>query len=193
MNSVGHNFINSWQAISWRDTWKSHLLKGNTIKSPKLCYFWYVFNIRQILTFHLVALLLLSNVGIPVFTHVCHSKDKTWSSIIVPAKSCCSKKKHKSITLPCHNPINPNKPFELAARPCCENQQDLLQLSVDFLQSQIGISKSDHIDQVIGDFAFANDEFVQLTLRSSDSHRPHGPPRTVHGKTMLVLHQVFRC
>ena len=145
--------------------------------------------IRQILTFHLAAILLLSNVGIPVFKHICHSQGKTWSSLVIPAKSCCSKKKSVG-TNPCHSPKSETG---LASRPCCENQQDVLQLSVDYLQSQIALTKSSPTFDFIGTLVFNHNYDLVGNSNSNRFHKAHGPPRNLHGRSLLISQQVFRC
>ena len=145
--------------------------------------------IRQILTFHLAAILLLSNVGIPVFKHICHSQGKTWSSVVIPTKSCCSKKKVTGGNS-CHTPKSETG---LASRPCCENQQEIISLSVDYLQSHLALTKSSLIDDFVG--AFVNNHKFDLVTNSDHNSLPkaHGPLRTLHGRSLLISQQVFRC
>ena|SRR5687768_8869782 len=145
--------------------------------------------IRQILTFHLAAILLLSNVGIPVFKHICHSQGKTWSSVVIPAKSCCSKKKLTGVK-PCHSTKTETG---LDSRPCCENQQDFLQLSVDYLQSQLGLTKCSPTFDFVGAFVF--DYKCDLATNSNHNRFPktHGPPGNLYGRSLLISQQIFRC
>jgi hypothetical protein len=145
--------------------------------------------IRQILTFHLAVILLLSNVGIPVFKHICHSQGKTWSSVVIPTKSCCSKKKLTGID-PCHSSRDETG---ISSRPCCENQQDILQLSVDYLQSHFALTKCSPTIDIVGTFVF-NQNFKLIT--NSDLIRfpkAHGPPGNLYGRSLLISQQVFRC
>lgn len=145
--------------------------------------------LRQILTFHLAAILLLSNVGIPAFKHICNSQGKTWSSLIVPAKSCCTKKK-VSAAKPCHSAKN--EPG-LASRPCCENRQDILQLSVDYLQSLLALTKSSQTIDFVGAFVGSYIYDLVSISNSKKFQQAHGPPRNLYGRSLLISQQVFRC
>ena len=145
--------------------------------------------IRQILTFHLAAILLFSNVGIPVFKHICHSQGKTWSSVIIPAKSCCSKKKLIEVN-PCHSPKSETA---LTGRPCCEDHQDILQLSVDYLNSQVALTKCPPSFDFLCTFVFNHKYDLVSTSNSKSFHKAHGPPRNLHGRSLLISQQTFRC
>ena len=145
--------------------------------------------VRQILTFHLAAILLLSNVGLPVFKHICHSQGKVWASVVIPAKSCCSKKKLTGVD-PCHSPKNETG---IASRPCCENQQDILQLSVDYLQSHLAITKCPPSFDFLGTFVFNYKYDLAPTSNTKRFHKAHGPPRNLHGRSLLQFQQAFRC
>ena len=145
--------------------------------------------VRQILTFHLAAILLLSNVGIPVFKHICHSQGKTWSSVVIPAKSCCSKKKVIGGNT-CHSTKGETG---LTGRPCCENQQDILQLSVDYLQKQIALTKCSPTFDFIGTFVFNHKYDLVTNTNSKKFHKAHGPPRNLYGRSLLISQQIFRC
>lgn len=145
--------------------------------------------IRQILTFHLAAILLFSNVGIPVFKHICHSQGKTWSSVVIPAKSCCSKKKLTGIN-PCHSAKSETG---LASRPCCENQQDILQLNVDYLQSYLALTKASQTFDFIGTFVYNSKYELVADSNCKRFHKAHGPPRNLYGRSLLISQQIFRC
>ena len=148
--------------------------------------------IRQFLTFHLATLLLVSNVGIPVFTHICHTQAKSWSSIYIPAKSCCTKQKHRSITIPCHTTI-PKSNAEVKGRPCCENQEGLLQLGVDFIRTHIGNENLGQFMTFQGCFSFTNSFPSHFINSFFSSNKPHGPPIILYGRSLLISQQVFRC
>ncbi len=146
----------------------------------------------RILTIHLAALMLVSNVGIPVFTHICHTQAKSWSSLYIPAKSCCSKKKHSSFTIPCHNSTQDNS-AEIKSRPCCENQGGLLQLSDDFLRSHISNPGDVQIQACHDVFEFASSFLAIQNYSFIQSYKSHGPPITLYGRSLLISQQVFRC
>lgn len=146
--------------------------------------------IRLILTFHLAAILLFSNVGIPAFKHICHSQGKTWSSVIIPAKSCCSKKKLQTVSQPCHS----NKSEAgLSSRPCCENQQDILQLDVDYLQGHLALTKSSQSFDFPGTLVFNSSYDLAANSNGKRIQKSHGPPQNLYGRSLLITQQVFRC
>lgn len=145
--------------------------------------------LRQILTYHLAFLMLLTNIGVPVFKHVCHTQNKTWASLYVPAKSCCRKEKSSGgwSRLP-----SAGKQTGFSSRPCCENHSGLLRLDTEFYCSNPswGHAALDHV-AVLSPI----DEFpsVEITPFFHSTGSPHGPPVVLHGRSLLIAHQVFRC
>src|SRR5687768_9295126 len=146
--------------------------------------------LRLVITYVLAVLLLLTNIGIPVFTHICHTQAKSWSSIYVPAKSCCSKNKD-AMTLACHS--DHSDKTQISRRPCCENHQELIQLNVDFLQTphKFGSNPSPiHsgaiVDAILNNFN-GNDQDLFITIKA------HGPPIGLYGRSLLISEQVFLC
>jgi len=146
--------------------------------------------LRRILTYNLAVLLLTTNIGIPVFTHICHTQAKSWSSIYVPAKSCCSKKKD-GMTAVCH--LDLDQKAQISRRPCCENHQDLIQLNADFLQT---LSKPG-VDSNSFHFIANNDAILHSFLCNGydllKTVRAHGPPVNLYGRSLLISEQVFLC
>lgn len=148
---------------------------------------------RQIVTFHLAAILLLSNVGIPVFTHICHGQGKTWTSLYVPAKSCCTKKKLSTNSFACHIPAKDNDSSSIKSRPCCENKDGLIQLDSDFAQKLPVFIKWSQTSLIFA-VSLINQSLPGFLERESYSiNKPHGPPIQLHGRSLLISQQVFRC
>ena len=148
--------------------------------------------IRQFLTYYLITLLITSNIGIPVFTHICHSQAKSWSSICLPAKTCCSKTKSGDTMKPCH-PSTIKKGTGIKSRPCCENYSALIQLELDFIAKN---SANENPLQVL----LSNNTLVfeccyPTAFFSSclSSNKAHGPPLSLYGRSLLISEQVFRC
>lgn len=76
--------------------------------------------IRKFLSFSLLAILSLSSIGVPVFSHVCNGLDKTWTSILIPHSNCCS---HEGIEKgTCKVPPESDKDCQVSKAPCCENE-----------------------------------------------------------------------
>ena len=144
---------------------------------------------RRILALHLSAILLISCLGIPVFTHVCHTQDKSWSSVFVPAKSCCSKKKDPA-SKSCHEAIKSEPGF--SKRPCCENFNKLLQQDCDYIQTIVvqGNPAVDLHTQVMDLYSLSWDQPV---YNSSLPLTAHGPPKALYGRSLLISEQLLRC
>ncbi|MEO6130420.1 MAG: hypothetical protein ABIQ02_01140 [Saprospiraceae bacterium] len=57
----------------------------------------------------------------------------SWSSILIPTKACCSKKKSDQALFICH-PGMVTTGDQLKNGPCCENQVGFLKMTSDFIQ-----------------------------------------------------------
>ena len=148
---------------------------------------------RTIISCSLCFVLLLSHVGLPVYTHVCHSMQKSWSSIYVPAKSCCSLKESTrsgAICLTGKDLDTKGPAFTL--EPCCENIQDILQLDAEFSFSQLFPGKEIHLFSP--NFPVATDNDITLAgILTGSKAKTNGPARMLYGRSLLVAEQVFRC
>lgn len=148
--------------------------------------------LRKLFAYHLAALVLLTNIGIPVFTHVCNGEGKSWSSMLLPARSCCSKKKQMKSVEACHV-ASRGCEQRIQSKPCCENHTQLLKTQSDFFNPlSEWVSKTLHQDFValpLSDSAFNFFTFSQ----SFFSFQPHAPPVPLHGRSLLIFRQVFRC
>jgi len=148
--------------------------------------------LRRLLVFHLIALLMFTNVSIPFFSHTCHTFSKTWTSVFIPAKSCCNKKIKNSVSRPCHTPDNAGDKG-ICKTPCCESKSELLQLGLDFNQNQPTLSNNLRtavceavcFNVPYSLFHFASESYISI--------KPHGPSALSQGRTMLISQQVFRC
>ena len=148
--------------------------------------------LRQVLSYTLIGLLFSSTIGLPAYTHICHTQSKTWSSLVIPAKSCCSKKKKSGEITYCHILLTSNQ-SAIKKRPCCEDELGLLQISSDFIQHESmymplppTIALASH---VTGSFAYSTVSIEQPL----PGNKPHGPPLNPFGRSLLIEHQVFRC
>ncbi|MDQ3017844.1 MAG: hypothetical protein M3R25_14120 [Bacteroidota bacterium] len=149
--------------------------------------------IRRLLSYHLAIMMLLTNVGIPVFTHVCHTQGKSWSSAFIPAKSCCSKSKNNQTAGLCHLPESKQEGVSYEARPCCENHSGFAQLNPEIILSGINFSLKS-FDQA----SAVSVQFFQSSLSAhfasvNSAYPSHGPPSALYGRSMLIFQQVFRC
>lgn len=147
--------------------------------------------LQRILSYHLAILVLLTNLGIPVFTHVCHGQGKEWSSVLLPVRSCCSKKAEPE--KPCQVQKNTHCKKGIKSTPCCENHASLAQLNTNLLADFQAWSVK-KLDIVLPVFVFANQAIVfQSNSTTFSSFQPHAPPMPLHGRSLLLFEQVFRC
>ena len=148
--------------------------------------------VRQFLTYYLIILLITSNIGIPVFTHICHSQAKSWSSICLPAKTCCSKKNSSDTLKPCHpSPIKNGSGIK--SRPCCENHSSLVKLAIDFIPKHM-VNENPLQDLIINNTP-AFECFDTTTFFSScfSSNKTHDSPLLLYGRSLLIFEQLFLC
>ncbi len=145
---------------------------------------------RRLLTYHLTFLLLLTNVGVPVFTHVCHTQARSWSSIVIPAKSCCASAKEGIPTGLCHF-SHPSESPHFTTQPCCENHHGIIELEADFITGNI---KCPDQDKIIAPMPFESiSDPGSIDQYYSTFHKPHGPPILLYGRSLLISISNFRC
>lgn len=148
--------------------------------------------LRSILAYHLAFLVLLTNVGIPVFTHVCNGQGKSWSSILLPARLCCGKKKETKPVEACHVADRSCKKG-IQSRPCCENHAQLLKTQSDFFNPlSVWVVKTLQQDFVALPLSYSAFVFSAFSQTFS-SFQPHATPMPLHGRSLLIFKQVFRC
>ena len=144
--------------------------------------------IHRILAYHLAALLFLSNLGVPVFTHICKGMGRSWTSVLLPARSCCSHVKKVAET-PASTKQAGCCAQKVKAGSCCENRVSLVQLDCDLpVPPGPGLSIDDAPDYL----ATSNVPYT-ATFVVSTSFFPHDPPWPDQAKTLLLKYQVFRC
>jgi len=149
--------------------------------------------LQRFFAYYLATLVLLTNVGIPVFTHVCNGEGKIWSSILVPKETCCSTKKQANPQSDCHTEVAPQYVQQVHPKSCCQSYTDLLQIQSDFLAAGES-SHSKNMDQALLPLPVFAAFFSAPALHSAPlSFHPHSPPVPLHGRSMLVFKQVFRC
>ena len=149
--------------------------------------------IRRLLSYHLAIVMLVTNIGIPVFTHVCHGQGKSWSSAFVPAKSCCTKSKPNELKGLCHIPAAQKDGLSFEARPCCENHSAFAQIHSDLAFSGADFSLKGINQLFTATMSFQLYDASQILLNVGETSRSHGPPQRLYGRSMLIFQQVFRC
>ncbi len=149
--------------------------------------------INRIIAYHLVILVLLTNVGIPVFTHVCHGQGTVRSSLLLPSGGCCPKK--RQVAQPaqaCHSTGKCEK-AGIQPKPCCENKISIARTNSDFSDELPALALKS-----LGDIFVSPPAPVAVTLVSAFSthfisFQPHAPPVQLHGRSLLIFKQTFRC
>ncbi len=167
-------------------------LNRKTGNNFKITFAFTFIMLHRILAYHLAALVLLTNIGIPVFTHVCNGQGKEWSSVLLPARSCCSKKKEEA--KPCHSIKRHACGKEgVQPKPCCENKTSLAQLHSTFLSDLESwpVKKLEIAPQAF--YAAAISTEFSFPLTTCFPFQPHTPPLPLHGRSLLISKQVFRC
>jgi hypothetical protein len=147
---------------------------------------------KRIIAYHFAFLVLLTNTWVPIFTHVCHGQNKTWSSVVVPAKSCCSKQKDNKIKA-CHLEQQEVQHKGICQTPCCENRAAFLHEHFDFSNafSPLTVKELQKALPILGSYSCAS--LNSFSENIDVSFRPHAPPIQLHGRSLLVFEQIFLC
>ncbi|MEO6133483.1 MAG: hypothetical protein ABIQ02_16705 [Saprospiraceae bacterium] len=134
--------------------------------------------------------MLLTNVGIPVFTHVCHGQGMSWSSI-VPVKGCCSKKQVKETVIACHTEFH-TQVETVSKKPCCENQTEFMKMKSDFMQAISGFLEETFKVSAAGIITIDTfSGFFSLSVERLP-FQAHAPPVSLSGRSLLLFKQVLR-
>ncbi|HEY3387056.1 MAG TPA: hypothetical protein VGK46_11135 [Saprospiraceae bacterium] len=147
--------------------------------------------IRSSLLTYFALSLLLGQVNLPLFTHVCHGMGMTWTSVAKPPKACCGKKKKN---LQEHHKVSSEAKScdTIAKSPCCEDHIKYASLSVQFVQQAIKVFA--HTNWVSFTFQTLEESLFLPTPPSADAIvHVHGPPGKLSGRALLIAHQLFLC
>ena len=148
--------------------------------------------IQRIIAYHLAFLILFTNIGVPVFTHVCNGQGKSWTSVFGTGRTCCSKKKAKK-EKNCH-PVNLAVSKQgIQSKPCCENFVNYQQQQSECYNT-LPFGEGQHPQKAVflphPDFSFVPFTIVK---GNSTSFSPHAPPAKLHGRSLLIFEQTFLC
>lgn len=140
--------------------------------------------IRVVGLWFLMTLLLASNVGIPVYKHVC-SEDGVFTSFFVPNETHCGadSQQHKKETTCCEE--------ETKEKGCCHNETKIYKLQEEYAFSSLKFDFEPFDFIVPQAFSFFdNHSNVAIAEKCLTSFA--NPPPLVFGKQLLIHHQVFR-
>lgn len=144
---------------------------------------------HRVYAISLAVLVLLANVGVPVFSHVCNGRGKVWRSIGVKARSCCS----GAIKGPgCYKKSGQSE-TGIRKKSCCENHFQFVKAPI----SQYTSIAAQDLGNLLS-LAAA----VLPTIFHIESHSflpdqrqafwPHAPPLIYSGRTLLLNKGVLR-
>jgi hypothetical protein len=148
--------------------------------------------LRKLLTYHLLLILLISRIGIPVYSHVCHDMAESWTSLFLPANACCSWTFQENGHGCCSATVA-SCATAIEAAPCCENRTELLALNSGFVLLAQTFSKAqfNHVDATF--FTLPGIAMIGKSHQPILDSKSHGPPMALHGRSLLIAEQVFRC
>ena len=149
--------------------------------------------INRILAYHLVILVLLTNVGVPVFTHVCLGQGTVRSSLLLPPGGCCAKKRQVAQPAQACHPIGKCEMAGIQPKPCCENKVSIARTNSDYSDELPAWALKSLADIFVSPPAPVAVTLVSAFSQHFISFQPHAPPVPLHGRSLLVSKQTFRC
>ena len=144
--------------------------------------------LRRVITYHLAFLLLLTNIGVPVFTHVCLGHGKSWTSAFVPVHRSCADTVGTPETVcgkikTCCSSSN-------TSSPCCDNTISFEQSDSDLINAPV---EEINLSEVYPQHVFGTNRLVNSEFSTQISFQSHAPPLPSQGIHMFLLHRVIRC
>lgn len=145
--------------------------------------------LRRVITYHLAFLLLLTNIGVPVFTHVCLGHGKSWTSAFVPIhRSCASETLGAPET--CCAKIKACCSSSNKSSPCCDNTISFEQSDVDLINAPV---EEINLSEVYPQHFFGAEWLLNSEFSAQVSFQSHAPPLPSQGIRVFLLHRVIRC
>lgn len=150
--------------------------------------------LHRIIAISLTVLMLLTNVWVPVYSHICNGRGQAWHSILLPAKSCCSKSRTRNR---CHPPASATTPVQqgLKKKACCENE---IKFVLAASRCTAELSGWSLLTSQLSPLAALPQQAFQcpylpvVAVPGFLSFWPHGPPAPLSGRWILIFKQVFR-
>lgn len=146
--------------------------------------------LRRLQAFFLLVTLSVSSVAMPVFTHVCHGMDETWSSLFVPPNDCCDKVVKSLKT--CESTFEGGGDCNLSKSPCCEDEVSLATLGANFTTAST--SSFSLLPTVEITLPHYYPILVGYSLHTTiQTKRFDYFPTPRYGRSLLIFEQLFLC
>ena len=153
--------------------------------------------LRRLLALKLTLLVLVSQLYMPVHTHVCHGMGKSWSALWVKPDSCCKNKNSKSVENHIHHEHPEQVDLQWKQLPCCENHSSCLKMAGQYVKSvSKSVSKSVVKTPEPERIVFSSPLILLPSYLRFDhvlSNRLQNPPPIRSGPETLCWYQVWQC
>lgn len=144
--------------------------------------------LHRFIAIQLATLVLLTNVWVPVYTHVCNGRGQLWQSVGFQARSCCSR---SQTAKRCH-PAPAKNRVGIHKKPCCENRIGFIQTHSTFTAGIGAIEFKCLASQPLPPPAMPALSGALTAALQSGLFWPHAPPLPLFGRSLLLFQQVFR-
>jgi len=140
----------------------------------------YLYSVKKLALFLMIAFTLLGNVGIKVFTHSCE-EEGTFISFVAPIEDHCKEGKSKELPSCC-------KKAKEIRKDCCSDEEKIVKLSFDFHEVyDIALPYFNFSSEPI--ISWVKQEGIQVVEQENVSL--FKPPTKAHGRSLLIYNQVF--
>lgn len=161
-------------------------LRTGSCRLGTLLYFCAVL---RLLAYNLAGLVLVVNLGVPVFTHACSGMGTTTTSFFLPFIRCCEH--GMPVEDDCEETPEPICCGANGKSGCCDNNISFEQLHGDLFFSLT--ENNIHVDKLLlSGVAYSHLTPEEVSI-SSISFYPHAPPGPDPPKAIRLKYQVFRC
>lgn len=145
--------------------------------------------LKRAITYHLAFLLLLTNIGVPVFTHVCLGHGTSWTTPYVPMHLSCAKEAAGATETSCGE-RKACCSSSSTSKPCCDNTISFEQADIDQVFAAV---EEIYLSKVVPQLFFVTQWILQPELSTQVSFQSHAPPLLPQGTNLFLLHRVIRC
>ncbi len=145
--------------------------------------------LKQSIFYSLIALTLVGNAGVSVYTHLCKKDGISRSFFVADAHACKIQEEQKSLPSCCHKEKshNPDQ-TKFESEKCCSEVLTIYQNSFDGFSSTQDHHFTSEAALFIGSFL----DFVNCGFSPKFQENYSPPPLQAAGIELLIKHQVFR-